>query len=67
VAKIIISGPGNIISLKKIANAVGMRNINTVKNYLGYLQDSYLVKESTVKDGIRISIVPIWEFLILTP
>ena len=66
-AKIIISGPGNIISLKKIANAVGMRNINTVKNYLGYLQDSYLVKESTVKDGIRISIVPIWEFLILTP
>jgi len=42
-AKIIISGPGNIISLKKIANAVGMRNINTVKNYLGYLQDSYLV------------------------
>ncbi|MGD2092752.1 MAG: ATP-binding protein [Candidatus Aminicenantes bacterium] len=42
-AKIIISGPGNIISLKKIASAVGMRNINTVKNYLGYLQDSYLV------------------------
>ncbi len=25
------------------------------------------VKESTVEDGIRISIVPIWEFLILTP
>jgi predicted AAA+ superfamily ATPase len=42
-AKIIISGPGNIISFKKIATAVGMRNISTVKNYIGYLQESYMV------------------------
>jgi len=42
-AKIIISGPGNILSFKNIASAVGLKNIGTVKNYTGYLQESYLV------------------------
>lgn len=42
-AKILISGPGNILSLKKIAAAVGLRNISTVKNYINYLQESYLI------------------------
>ncbi|MCP5106782.1 MAG: ATP-binding protein [bacterium] len=42
-AKLIISGPGNIYSLKNIASVVGLGNVNTVKNYLDYLQESYLV------------------------
>jgi predicted AAA+ superfamily ATPase len=42
-AKIIIAGPGNILSFKNIASAVELKNINTVKNYTGYLQESYLV------------------------
>lgn len=42
-AKIIISGPGNILSFRNIASTVGLKNISTVKNYLDYLQESYLV------------------------
>ncbi len=42
-AKIIISGPGNIFSFKNMASAVGLKNIGTVKNYIDYLQESYLV------------------------
>jgi predicted AAA+ superfamily ATPase len=42
-AKIIISGPGNILSLNNIARAVEMKNIGTVKNYIAYLNESYLV------------------------
>lgn len=43
IAKIIISEPGNVLSLKNIASAVGLKNIGTVKNYIEYLQESYLV------------------------
>ncbi len=43
IAKIIISGPGNILSLKKITAAVGLKNISTTANYINYLQSSYLV------------------------
>jgi len=42
-ARIIISGPGNILSFKNIGSAVGLKNLNTVKNYISYLQESYLV------------------------
>jgi uncharacterized protein len=42
-AKIVISGPGNILSFKNIAAAVGLKNISTVKNYIEYLQESYLL------------------------
>lgn len=42
-AKIIISGPGNILSMKNIAASVGLKNLSTVKNYIEYLQESYLV------------------------
>lgn len=43
IAKLIISGPGNILSFKNIAGAVGLKNLGTVKNYAAYLQESYLV------------------------
>jgi predicted AAA+ superfamily ATPase len=43
IARFIISGPGNILSFKKITSAVGLKNISTVKNYIDYLQESYLV------------------------
>ncbi len=43
IAKIIISGPGNVLSLNNIASAVGLKNIGTVKNYIEFLQESYLV------------------------
>ncbi len=42
-ARLIVSGPGNITSYKSFASAVGMKNANTTKNYLEYLQESYLV------------------------
>ena len=42
-AKLIISGPGNIFSFKNIGSAVGLKNPGTVKNYVDYLQESYLV------------------------
>lgn len=42
-AKIIISGPGNILSFKNMASAVGLKNLSTVKNYIDYLRESYLV------------------------
>ncbi|MCP5054116.1 MAG: ATP-binding protein [bacterium] len=43
ITRILISGPGNILSFKKIASAVGLKNNNTVKNYIHYLQESYLI------------------------
>lgn len=42
-ARLIISWPGNILSFKNIGSAVGLKNLNTVKNYINYLQESYLV------------------------
>lgn len=48
IARFIISGPGNILSFKSIAAAVEMKNINTVKNYVQYLQESYLVFGTSV-------------------
>jgi predicted AAA+ superfamily ATPase len=43
IAKMIISGPGNIFAFSKIAAAAGLKNINTVKNYIDYLEESYLI------------------------
>jgi predicted AAA+ superfamily ATPase len=43
IAKIIISGPGNVLSLSNIAATVGLKNIGTVKNYIEFLQESYFV------------------------
>lgn len=42
IANFLISNIGNILSLKKISNMTGIKNLSTVKNYLEYLRNSFL-------------------------
>lgn len=41
-AHYLISNPGCVFSLKNLSKATEIKNINTIKNYLGYLEESYL-------------------------
>ena len=41
-ARLLLATPGQIQSLNAISRSVGMKNISTVKNYLQYLEDSFL-------------------------
>ncbi|GAH76889.1 unnamed protein product, partial [marine sediment metagenome] len=42
IANFLISNIGNILSLKKISDMTGIKNLSTVKNYLKYLRNSFL-------------------------
>ncbi len=41
-AHFLLAAPGQISSLRNISRSIEIKNINTVKNYLQYLQDSFL-------------------------
>lgn len=41
-ARLLLATPGQIQSLKTISRSVEIKNINTIKNYLQYLEDSFL-------------------------
>ncbi|MCL6088296.1 MAG: ATP-binding protein [Actinobacteria bacterium] len=41
-AGFLVANIGNNLSIKKIANLVGIKNVTTLKNYLSYLKDSFL-------------------------
>lgn len=41
-AHLVLANPGQIYSLRNLSKSIEIKNINTVKNYLGYLEDSFL-------------------------
>lgn len=41
-AHLVLASPGQIYSLRNLSQSIEIKNINTVKNYLGYLEASFL-------------------------